>query len=42
MTYLILANIAVWLGLGGYLFYLATVQNSLERKVRQLEIRADE
>ncbi len=42
MTYLIVGNIAVWLGIGGYLFYLATVQKKLDLKVRQLEISADE
>lgn len=42
MTYLILGNIAVWTGIGGYLFYLATVQKKLDLRVRQLEVSADE
>jgi CcmD family protein len=42
MTYLILGNIAVWAGIGGYLFYLALVQKKLGLRVRQLEVSADE
>jgi CcmD family protein len=42
MTYLIAGNIAVWLGIGGYVLYLATVQTRLGLKIRQLEISADE
>jgi len=42
MTYLIVGNVAVWLGIGGYLFYLANLQKTLDLKVRQLEIGADE
>ncbi len=37
MTYLILSNVVVWLGIGGYLFYLAANQKNLEKKIRQLE-----
>ncbi len=42
MTYLIFGNIAVWLGIGGYLFYLSTIQKRLSLKIRQLEVSADE
>lgn len=42
MVYLIISNIAVWVGLGGYLCYLAIEQNKLELKIRQLENSADE
>ncbi|WP_084591049.1 CcmD family protein [Desulfonatronovibrio magnus] len=42
MTYLILSNIVVWLGIGGYISYLAIVQKRLEQKVRQLELRVNE
>ncbi len=42
MTYLIIGNIAVWLGVGGYLLYLAKTQRMLDVKVRQLETGSDE
>ncbi|MFN2268489.1 MAG: CcmD family protein [Desulfonatronovibrio sp.] len=42
MTYLIAGNIAVWLGIGGYLIYLAGVQKKLDLKIRQLELSSDE
>ncbi|WP_084301733.1 CcmD family protein [Desulfonatronovibrio hydrogenovorans] len=42
MTYLIISNAAVWIGISGYLFYLATIQKRLDLKVRQLEISSDE
>ncbi len=37
MTYLIASNVVIWLGIGGYVFYLAAVQKKLERKLEQLE-----
>lgn len=42
MIYLISGNIAVWLGIGGYLIYLASVQKKLDLKIRQLELSSDE
>ncbi len=42
MTYLIMGNVVVWLGIGGYLCYLAAVQKKLALKIRQLEISSDE
>jgi CcmD family protein len=38
MNYLLIANICVWVGVGGYLLFLAGRQAALERRVRQLEI----
>ena len=38
MTYLIIANACVWLGVGGYLFLLARQQAVLARRVQHLEI----
>ncbi|WP_291320929.1 CcmD family protein [Desulfonatronospira sp.] len=38
MTYLIASNVVVWLGIGGYLFFLAVGQKKLEKKIRQLEV----
>jgi CcmD family protein len=37
MSYLFAANVVVWLGLGGYLAFLAGRSAGLERRVRQLE-----
>ncbi len=37
MTYVILSNVVVWLGIGGYLMYLALGQKRLEKKIKQLE-----
>lgn len=38
MNYLLIANVCIWLGVGGYLVLLACQHSSLERRVRQLEI----
>lgn len=38
MNYLIIANVCIWMGVGGYLLFLARQQAVLERRVRQLEI----
>lgn len=35
--WLVYAGIAVWIGLGGYLAFLAASQRSLARKIAQLE-----
>ena len=40
-TYLLAANVAVWLGLGGYLAFLGARQRSLAARIRQMEILAD-
>ena len=42
IQWLLCANMAVWLGIGGYAAFLASIQNKLERRVRQLEILRDE
>lgn len=40
--YLIFANVAVWLGLGGYVAFLATKLCGLEGRLRRLAVlRAD-
>ncbi len=36
-TYLLLANIAVWLGLGGYAAFLQARSARLEQRLSQLE-----
>lgn len=38
MNYLFIANVCVWVGVGGYVLFLARGQAVLERRVRQLEI----
>lgn len=35
--WVVYAGIAVWIGLGGYLAFLAAAQRSLARKIAQLE-----
>ncbi len=37
-TYLMAANAAVWIGVAGYVLYLASRQRRLERRLRQLEV----
>jgi len=37
-TYLMAANAAVWIGVAGYVAWLATRQRRLERRLKQLEI----
>ncbi|MBU1001237.1 MAG: CcmD family protein [Proteobacteria bacterium] len=36
-TYLLVANVAVWLGVGGYLAFLAARQRRLNTRIRQME-----
>jgi len=36
-TYLLAANVAVWLGMGGYLAFLAARQRQLSTRIRQME-----
>ena len=38
MNYLLIANICVWVGVGGYVLLLARQHSTLERRVLQLEI----
>jgi len=38
MDYLLVANLCVWVAVGGYVLLLARQQNMLQRRVRQLEI----
>jgi CcmD family protein len=40
--YLMAANIVVWLGVGGYLLFLAGQKRRLLRRIAQLETRLDE
>ena len=42
MQWLLCASMAVWLGIGGYVAFLASTQNKLERRMRQLENLRDE
>ena len=37
-TYLFIANAAVWLGVAGYLIFMASKSTGLERRVQQLEL----
>ena len=41
-NYLLAANVVVWLGIGGYLIFLAAKQARLEKGLRQMEILRDE
>lgn len=41
-TYLLAANIVVWLGLCGYLAFVASRQKHLERRLKQLETLNDD
>lgn len=41
-SWLLMANIAVWLGLGGYLCMLARNQKQLDRRIRQMELQNDD
>ena len=41
-NYLLAANVAVWLGIGGYLVFLATGQKKLEQGLRRMETMFDE
>lgn len=36
-TYLLAANVAVWLGVGGYLLLLGARQRRIELRIRQME-----
>ncbi|NLY41420.1 MAG: CcmD family protein [Desulfovibrionales bacterium] len=38
MNYVFIANVCIWLGVGGYLMLLARQQKNLAQRVRQLEI----
>ena len=40
--YLLAANVAVWLGLCGYVVFVASRQKRLERRLKQLETLRDE
>jgi len=42
VKYLIISNVIIWLGIGGYLFFLATKAKKLERKLKQLELLNNE
>lgn len=40
--WLLYANVAVWLGIGGYIFIIARFQQRLEQRLRQMEIMHDD
>ncbi len=40
--WLLIANVAVWLGIGGYLFLMARAQQTLDRRIRHMEMLADD
>lgn len=42
VQWLLIANLAVWLGLGAYLAFLLRAQNTLDERVRRLELLRDE
>jgi len=37
-AFLLAANAAVWLGIGGYVAFLARAQKQLEQRLRQMEL----
>jgi len=41
-TYLLAANVVVWLGLCGYLAFVAARQKRLEQRLKQLETLNDD
>lgn len=40
-TYIVLANAAIWLGLAGYLGFLATGEARLRRREQQIRLLGD-
>ncbi len=40
-TWLLMANAAVWLGVGAYVFYIARTQKQLDKRIRQMELLND-
>ncbi|MFO7818556.1 MAG: CcmD family protein [Thermodesulfobacteriota bacterium] len=41
MNYLLLANVLIWIGVGGYIFFLGIKQGKLDKKIRHLEFMND-
>lgn len=41
-VYLFAANVAVWLGIGAYVAFLAGAQKRLQRRVKRLEVLGDD
>ncbi|MFP4169005.1 MAG: CcmD family protein [Desulfonatronovibrionaceae bacterium] len=41
MSYLLAANVAIWLGVGGYVLFLAARQIRLEKRIKHLEFLHD-
>ncbi|WP_084154140.1 CcmD family protein [Maridesulfovibrio frigidus] len=37
-TYLLIANIAVWVGIAGYLAFIASKGAAMERRITQMEM----
>lgn len=40
--WLLMANAAIWLGIGAYLFLLARSQQNLDRRIRHMEMLGDD
>ncbi|MGE4192728.1 MAG: CcmD family protein [Pseudodesulfovibrio sp.] len=40
-TYIFIANVAVWLGVAGYLAFLGSRSATLEKRIRQIELLGD-
>lgn len=40
--WLLVANAAVWLGIGAYLFLMARSQQTLDRRIRHMEMLGDD
>ncbi|AEL79424.1 hypothetical protein Dde_4022 [Oleidesulfovibrio alaskensis G20] len=41
-NWLLMANAAVWLGVGAYLFFMARTQQQLDKRIRQMELMNDD
>lgn len=39
--YLMIANVAVWVGIGGYLFFIGGKQRRFEMRLKQMEQLSD-
>ncbi len=40
--YLLAANVAIWIGMGAYLVFMAKKQHNLQTRLKQLEMLHDE
>lgn len=41
-NWLLMANAAVWLGVGAYVFFIARTQTQLDKRIRQMELINDD